>query len=654
MRQKSQDKSNLKETAVKFYSSFTGSLLICVTIHIFAPHLTSDQSLMRFGLVVVFFGCLASAAWSFTEPYENYLTASMRWRYADAGPAIRRNVERIIARRARYFRELAMIGMTGIGFLGLAVLAEWPQLSGLAAYQNALAWLALLASLAVPGYAFACTRPLRESIKLTRQVNEDMRANGERPRTLEDHARLRAENAAAPVKLLGPMRFRAAGYDWHWSDFYKNAAVFGMSGSGKTICVLNALLDGLIGSSKSGGQGCSGLILDPKGDFRNKVELLCRQHSRSRDLVIIDPANLDLSIRWNPLDSPDDALEVAGRFGAVMQTLSDKSGDDTFWIESSVRLIQNLLSLHRFAEPDAPPSLVDLYEAAMSDEVLREVRVNIPDDTIENNRSARRTVDYFINVWLPMPDQTKGSVRAFVANMLGSFLVEPYDEMFAGRSDVTLSDIVEKGMILYVHMPIADKETMAKVVSTFVKLEFFREVLKRPNKERPSFFLCDEFQSFFTVGEGRGDADAFERTRQSNHANIIAFQNLNSLLKQTPKKEPVMNLLGNCALKFFLRNTDDDTNKYASTLFGKQIENLSSTSTTIGQGVRDRGSGATFSGSDQYQDRIKQEEFATLTVPSREDGVDHAEAIAHLAARSQVNTERLRWKVHPIAGGRRG
>ena len=284
----------------------------------------------------------------------------------------------------------------------------------------------------------------------------------------------------------------------------------------------------------------------------------------------------------------------------------------------------------------------------MSDSKLDPWGQMVSDDAYDKNVDMQRTFDYFFDVWKPMPDDTKGTIRSFVSNMLGSFLTQPYDTLFTGSSTSTISQMVENGKILYVYMPIADKETMSRVVSTFVKLEFYREVLKRPNKERPSFFLCDEFQSFFTVGQGRGDADAFERTRQSNHANVVAFQNLNALFKQTERKEPVLNLLGNCAVKLFLRNTDKETNEYASELFGEHIETLSSSTVSISGGAKGTKGAGSVSGSAQYSARVKKEEFASLGVPSKEENNLFAEAIAHLAARSTVETRRMKWKVHPI------
>ncbi len=639
--------SDVSQARIEFYSTLWGSMAVCAVVHFSAPLFAGDVFL-RMCLVVVFFGCLASVFWSFTEPYKKYQTALYRWRYAEAGPAVQHNIERYLIRQTRYFGLLASIATAAVAAIGLGVLAQWDFFNMLLPFKDWFFKLGFLGVIAVPVAAVVASHHLREAFALKRQFEEEVHISGARERTSQTEVEERKIESGPAVSVSGPLKFNAAGYEWHWGDFYKNAAIFGQSGTGKTVCVLNALLDGLLGSSSAANLPASGLILDPKGDFRDKITTLCRQHGRSGDLLIIDPYKLDESMRWNPLDSDDDALEIASRFGAVMEILSPAGGDDTFWIDSSKRLVQNLISLIRYARPGQPPSLTEIYEAAMSDTKLDDWGRMVEDDAFDSDVNIQRTFDYFFDVWKPMPDDTKGTVRSFVSNMLGSFLTQPYDTLFAGSSTTTVSKMIEEGKILYVYMPIADKETMARVVSTFVKLEFYREVLKRPNKERPSFFLCDEFQSFFTVGQGRGDADAFERTRQSNHANVVAFQNLNALFKQTDRKEPVLNMLGNCAVKLFLRNTDKETNEYASELFGEHIETLSSSSVSISGGAKGTQGAGSVSGSAQYSAIIKKDEFPKLGVPSLEEKSLFAESIAHLAARPTVETRRMKWKVHPI------
>lgn len=636
------------EKGVAFWSGLVGSLLLCLCIHVIAQSFRNDDFL-RLILVILFFGCLASATWSLTKPFAEFNAAKVRWQHADAGPAVQRMVDLYISRVNRYVGLLGNILSIGVGALGLAVLMDWDLFSPLAALQAPFYLIGFGAILAAPLAALTGVGRLREALVYRRQIQEEMQNQGTRLRDSSTVAEERAQETREAVEITGAMTFRAGGYEWNVSDFYKNVAVFGQSGTGKTVCVLNAVLDGLLGATSAAGKPASGLILDPKGDFATKIEILAAKHGRKRDLRIIDPDKPESSMRWNPLDTSDDAQEVAGRFAAVMEILSPSGSDDAFWIDGAKRLVQNLVTLLRAARPDVPPSLIEIYEAAMSDEKINTWGRMVSDDVYDTNIEVSRAFDYFKEVWFQMRGDTRSDMRSFVSNMLGTFLTPPYDTMFAGKSTARIGDLIDNGGLLYVNMPIAEKEVMARVVSTFVKLEFYREVLKRRDKSRPSFFLCDEFQSFFTTGQGRGDADAFERTRQSNHANIVAFQNLNALFKQTERKEPVLNMLGNCATKIFLRNTERETNEFASDLFGEQIESLSGSSVNVTQGTRNRGGGSgAISANAQYAARVKKDDFVNLGVPSHEDKSAFAESITHLAARANVEMKKMRWKVHPI------
>lgn len=637
----------MQKATIAFWSGLVGSLVVAFGIHIFAPTLDRDP-IVTPGLVLLFFGCLASATWSLTTPFAEFLAARMRWKFSNSGPAINHMVERYVIRLSRYVTTIGNVATIGVGFIGVGVLSNWPLFDVLSGYGSTLIWIGFCCLLALPIVALSGIRQLREAMVLKHQIDDEAAAMGISTRTAATEAAERKAEEGPSVKITGPMTFTAGGYDWNVGDFYKNTAIFGQTGSGKTICVLNALLDGMLGATGAAKLPAAALILDPKGDFRDKIEALSRAHGRKDDLVIIDPDDLERSISWNPLDSEDDALELAGRFGAVMEILDASGQDDAFWINSTKRLVENLISLLRYARPNTPPDLVEVYQAAMSDQKIEDYGRLVSEDVFEASPDVKRTFDYFFDVWLPMPADTRATIRGFVTNMLGSFLKEPFDTLFSGKSSTTIAQVLDEGKILYVHMPIAEREVMARVVTTFVKLEFYREVLRRPRKKRPSFLLCDEFQSFFTVGQGKGDADAFERTRESNHANIVAFQNLNALFKQTDRKEPVLNLLGNCAIKLFLRNTEKETNEYASDLFGEHIETLSSTSVGVAGGRRGARGDGTVSGNAQYSARVKKDAFSGLAVPSREEGKKWAEVIGHLASRSTVETPRMSWKVHPI------
>ena len=295
-----------------------------------------------------------------------------------------------------------------------------------------------------------------------------------------------------------------------------------------------------------------------------------------------------------------------------------------------------------------PPSFQQVSEIACSMEALVE-RTNEID---VSHVDSEQCLNFFANEWIEYADETRSSIQAYITNMIDPFLVRPYAGMFAGRSDIRIDEVLSQGKILYVDMPIADKEAMAKTIGVFIKFEYFRHVLCSPRKDRYSFFLCDEFQTFFTTGQGKGDADFFERSRESNHVNIVATQNLPALFKQSTQQEHAKSLLGNCAIKIFLRNTDERTNEYASKLFGAQIVSMGGVQSTTGsQGVRGiRGGGVSTTSNDQETRRVHTNQFTELTIPSQKDGLDYAETIIFHGAKAQLNHAKCKhqWKVHPI------
>ena len=469
---------------------------------------------------------------------------------------------------------------------------------------------------------------IREIVALSHAIAEQVEHSGYTPKDAKEAA-LEKQQDDTPVKVTGPMSFMAGGYEWHWSDFYKNAAIFGQSGSGKTICVLNAVLDGLLEAAAAGSQEPSGLILDPKGDFRDKIDT---SPAKARLARPAGDNRSDRSPELRPLESSRLRLE---RYRAC-RPLCRRPRDDQRERRQGPLLHRrartffgHMVTILRTIHPDRPPDLAEIYDAGTDDELSSSLLDDWPDET---GTEARRASGYVVNEWTTLADRHEIRGALVPLEHARPFLVPPYDTLFAGRSTVSIGEAIDRGRILYVYLPLARAEIYCP---RHRHLRQARILSRGPGPARtrrvPSFFLCDEFQSFFTVGAQRGDADAFERTRQSNHANIIAFQNLNALYKQTQRKEPVDNLLGNCATQIFLRNTDWATNEYASKLFGEHVETLLG----IGSSLAAR-TGATAI-ADQRRGAIRRqdprERLFKLAVPSQPDGIAFAESMTLFGAR---------------------
>jgi hypothetical protein len=625
---------------------------VCLAVMVGAHVLTSGGFIdksdkdMRLILTAGYFGAVFTLLYYATKPREDYMRKYFEWRFEDAGPSMTQVWKLYLLSVSRLARAAAWVLMALIGCTALGILAQWPEFSTLMSFSTIYTlgwWLSLIAVFALP---FVGGNLFSEPFQRYRVLTESLETSTFKPRDAKD-LMTADQPEAPPVETVGDHEFRAGGMNWSWEDFYKNSIIFGQSGTGKTVCVLNALVDGMLASSADSQYPPSGLMLDPKGDFYSKIQTVLGNYGRGQDLLVIDPYKLDRSIRWNPFDTDDDELEVAARFGAVLESTGQQAGgSDAFWIDSAKKFIRHSIALLRAANRGEPPSFAQINSMAVSKKAISEFADMVDDE----DGSADQALLFFTREWFDLADNTRTSILAYITNMIDPFLMEPYATLFSGRSTMRISDIIDSGKLLYVYMPIADKERMSRVICTFVKLEYYREVLKRPDKVRSSFFLCDEFQAFFTVTPGKGDADFFERSRQSRHANIIATQNFPALLKQSGDKESIVkNLLGNCAVKMFLRNTDDMTNNYASELFGQDMVTVLGSSVGAASG-KSVGGSSSASANRQYDARVRKEEFVELAVPSKRDEVDYCETIVHMAARGFVTKEKLRWKVHPLKG----
>ena len=112
-----------------------------------------------------------------------------------------------------------------------------------------------------------------------------------------------------------------------------------------------------------------------------------------------------------------------------------------------------------------------------------------------------------------------------------------------------------------------------------MKQDFQRAVLNRiPRMEmeperhwREILFLCDEYQSFATVGESdpTGDEKFFALSRQAKCIPIVATQSISSLRSTLPG-ESWRTLLQTFRTKIFLALSDDFSARTATELCGKE------------------------------------------------------------------------------------
>ena len=142
-----------------------------------------------------------------------------------------------------------------------------------------------------------------------------------------------------------------------------------------------------------------------------------------------------------------------------------------------------------------------------------------------------------------------------------------------------LDEVIDSGRVLCLNMPAGTNPALSRAVGVLLKQAWLQTLLRRPAEMqrrparvfRPAMFLCDEYQTFATVGEDdpAGDEKMFALTRQSRLIPIVATQSISSLRAVLGHSEAWRALLQTLRTRIFLSLADDSSAQIASTLCGQ-------------------------------------------------------------------------------------
>ena len=158
-----------------------------------------------------------------------------------------------------------------------------------------------------------------------------------------------------------------------------------------------------------------------------------------------------------------------------------------------------------------------------------------------------------------------------------------------------LDEVIDSGKVLCLNMPAGTNPALSRAVGVMLKQAWLQTLLRRPaemarrpaREWRPALFLCDEYQSFVTVGEDdpAGDEKMFALTRQSRLIPIVATQSISSLRAVLGQSEAWRALLQTLRTRIFLSLADDASAQIASTLCG-QVARMKASYTVSEQTAR--------------------------------------------------------------------
>lgn len=404
-------------------------------------------------------------------------------------------------------------------------------------------------------------------------------------------------------------------FRWGRKDAYKirnsveGCLVTGGLGSGKTSGFGNFMAGHYLK------HGFGFLVLTAKESEKKLWENYCRKYGREKDLIIFSPDSghyynfFDEEIRRNDVGGGI-AHNIADVLKNVIKTGSQESqeSDKAFWDSTLHQLLVNAVELclltknHKFEHvyqiiQSAPRSHQQILnpEWQKSSKCFRLIKhvaehLQNVDVTDENNKIQRRienVENFFLDSWVNLSEKTRSIVETMFFSFGSRYMRDPLRDLFSKETTVRPEDTF-KGKIIVIDLPVLIYDDIGRDAQVLWKYLFQRAAQRRTikNNSRPVCLWIDEFQMFINPEK---DVQFQSIAREYRVCSVYITQNLPNFYLNAgggdKGKVRFKALAGNLATKFFLANSDTETNEYASELIGKTWQWTSNTGQTIGEKI---------------------------------------------------------------------
>lgn len=399
---------------------------------------------------------------------------------------------------------------------------------------------------------------------------------------------------------------------------FRGTKIYGATGAGKS-----SGLGRVIGTSFLE-NGFGGLVLCAKSDndeLKN-WEFMARIAQRQRSIIHFGIKNSQTSFSFNILDylrsmygqsSSDFQMNLVTLLKQITNDFKDKklSHSDGFWDDVVDQYLTHLVTISLLIVRDSELNFTVLYE------VFDKLNMDVDfDDLIENfsdmvlkNNNLRLAYQFFGKEFKNLNDKTKSVVITAISSMLFKFNIGMLKTLFSSTTNITPQWIMS-GAVIVINMPVEEFGEIGKIANLIWKFAFQKAVQNRKNineQLRPVFLWADEVQYYLSTEDV-----VFQSTARSKWcASVFLTQNRPSLRlalgSGAMADDAIKALDANLINSVFHQNTDDDTNTYAATIFGKKTIKVKSKSYS---GIWSEKT--TVTESEKEVDRVPKSTFRTL------------------------------------------
>lgn len=351
------------------------------------------------------------------------------------------------------------------------------------------------------------------------------------------------------------------------SGIYQNVLITGSIGSGKTSAAITNILDGLLKNKMSG------LIIDVKGNYISIVKKVAKKYNRVDDVI---PITLDNEIKYNPLNTGINDIELASMIKKVIVLLSNNNNGDSFWLDKVENYLRDFICMIK-----AYNSYVSFYEIhkLVTDENYLFEKINIIKERVLDNKYSdeelfkiNNSLNNIKKEFLQLDSRTLNIIKAEITRATSIFVSE-YNLYNKFCVDSQKLDFFNKIIVLSIN--IGENKSLSKIISTYIKLEFQKDVLSKNlnnhgNKfiNKSVFFICDEFQEVCN----EEDAIFFSISREYKCVNVVSIQSYTSLINALKSEHAAKVIIQNLVNKIWFRNDDNFTISEIIKQVGKELK----------------------------------------------------------------------------------
>lgn len=370
-------------------------------------------------------------------------------------------------------------------------------------------------------------------------------------------------------------------------SLYQNILITGTIGSGKTSSAMYPFTEQLLKyNSLIPSEKLGMLILDVKGNFYKQVLLYANKYFRQEDIVLLEIGG---KFTYNPLDKPNlKASVLADRLKTIL-TLFSTNNSDSYWLDKVAQVLTECIKLCRiynnnyvtFTELHKLVSFPEYYL-----EKVEQLRVLFQNSNFSQQQTfdLLSSLEFFETEFRNLDSRVLSIIQSEITRITSIFIsdYEIQKTFCPSKENITFhgfQDLIEQGKIVVLNINIAQYKNLAKILATYLKLDFQTEVLLQLSNlsiPKTSVFICDEFHEFVTSS----DADFFAQSREAKCINIVSTQSYSSLLNTLKDNSILQVILQNLVNKLWFRTDDIFTIENIQKQLGKEEKEKSSQSIT--------------------------------------------------------------------------